>query len=332
MICPRCSSNIPDGSVRCPACRVDLSLVQTDFEITGTYCSSCGSLIPPGEHQCPSCNMPVRAAHKAGPRRSNIDPPELDDIDEPEDVSGASERTHSMARIKSAIPEEGESKTRRAERMPAARTSLVAALAALALVGGLAYLLTHPIGGNGDSVQLPWVDMSQVGSPGQIESLAGQDYDPNAQTEIISGDDATYQDLLEAYDELSAFAKGLDESEEAFLESMTGMSADERASAREEAMQLGLDISNLILELDKVDVTSGTYASDLENVKTLASWLRNRSDALTEGWTLAADSQDPAADEAFIVAPVKGSQNGSGVDAYKALFDKNYEDWRPDKR
>ncbi len=333
MICPRCASHIPDGSVVCPACRVNLEMVETNFEVTGAYCGSCGALVPPGELHCPACGMPVAAKHAPKPRRSMVDPPELDDIDEPEDVESSSEQTNAMARIRSALPLESESVTRKAERMPAARTTLVAMLAALAMVGGITLLITHPWDPN--AFQAPpreGVDMSQAGSTEQIESLVGQDSDPDAPQEIVSGDDATYAELVEAYAKLADFAASLDQSNDLFETSAIQMEQQERADAYAAATQLGLDISNFISELDEVDVTSGTYASDLENMLTLANYLRNRSDALTEGWKRAAESQSPNEDSAYIKSPVRNSQNPSGVDAYKALFDKNYESWRPVKR
>ena len=64
MICPNCSANVPDDSLRCPACRADLGQTVVIPKLEGRWCESCGSLIPDGAETCPNCGFLLRSEER----------------------------------------------------------------------------------------------------------------------------------------------------------------------------------------------------------------------------------------------------------------------------
>ena len=79
-------------------------------------------------------------------------------------------------------------------------------------------------------------------------------------------------------------------------------------------------------------MTTGTYADQRTNVSTLASWLRNRVEAICDAWEVSAASSDPATDKSKILAPMVGNRESDGSEAYVNLFKKNYDAWKPVQR
>ena len=61
----------------------------------------------------------------------------------------------------------------------------------------------------------------------------------------------------------------------------------------------------------------------------MGNWLRNRVDSLNEAWKASVASDDPSSDRDAIESPLKASQNASGINTYKALFEQNYDAWKP---
>ena len=153
--------------------------------------------------------------------------------------------------------------------------------------------------------------------------------DQEDQEETLTGDEATYQQLSEDYKELADLAERIDKAEDGFEEAAFGGDQEAFDNASSECEELSYDVSNLISDIQSVDVTSGTYAEDVEHLVTLGNWLRNRVDALNSAWNSAEASSDPAANRDEIMAPLVGSQNASGENTYKGLFNQNYEAWEP---
>ncbi len=71
MICPNCSTSIPDGVLRCPACHADLAATTMIPRLQGRWCPSCGALVPDGRETCPSCGMLVPVSHTVMPRHGS---------------------------------------------------------------------------------------------------------------------------------------------------------------------------------------------------------------------------------------------------------------------
>lgn len=81
-----------------------------------------------------------------------------------------------------------------------------------------------------------------------------------------------------------------------------------------------------------MDTTSSYNADQKTNVSTLASWLRNRVEAIYDAWEVSAGSSDPSADKNKILAPMVGNRESDGSEAYVNLFKKNYDAWKPVQR
>ena len=124
-----------------------------------------------------------------------------------------------------------------------------------------------------------------------------------------------------------------DELESRLDETGVSGSVEERAAGEQDAKQLALDVSNEASTIAGIDVqTTGTYADQKANVATLASWLRNRVEAIYSAWQLSAQSSDPASDREKILSPMSGNRESDGSESYVNLFKKNYEAWKPEQR
>lgn len=330
MICPVCKTDIPDESSVCPACHADLNLTRVMPKLTGSWCSACGALVPEGAKSCPKCGTPLRNLGKASQVASRL--PSLDE--KPQTQSA--ETTSVMTRIESAIPAEPNPQDEvlyGREHLPRTRTFLLAALASLLIVGGGIILITHPWDPTlTDTRATTAADVSTAGYPGEVERLTGQDKTGAAAISVLSADEQTYLDLSEAYTELGRLSESADELEDELDATATLGTADERAQGYEDAQALSLAISNLATSISNINVSTGTYVDDRANLATLASWLRNRIEAIEASWERSAASDDPAADASSILAPMAGNRTSDGSEAYVNLFSANYEDWMPQEK
>ena len=332
MICPTCGTHIPDGSLRCPACHASVGITVAMPVIQGRWCPSCGAGVEWQDEVCPNCGMPLEQEW-GSPTDPNVVPAAPRDaaqpVDEPVDETAD---TRAIPRIESAIPPEDDptSKVAALEVMPQTSRFALAAVASILLVCGLALAITHPWNPNVHSISATEeADTSMAGFPGTVETLSGQDSDGSGVVSVPSGDDATLAQLVEAYGKLGRYAERADQSEQLFEEVAFGSDLDERTRGHREAEALAIDVSNLIARLDEVDVTSGLYLEERDNLVTLANWLRNRVDSLSAAWKAAVDSQDPSADRDEIEAILTRDNDPSGTNVYKTHFDDSYEAWEP---
>lgn len=331
MICPVCGTEVPDGLDVCPACHANLAATRVMPRLTGTWCPSCGALVPTGATTCPKCGMPVGAPSRAQGSRGTDDRRMEERLLE-------RERTTSLPRIESAIPSEPDPSTEGAygrERLPHTKVFLVAALASVLIVGGAALVITHPWDPNlNDARAATPADTSQAGFPGTVSRLQGQDSTAETLPEtVVSADEATYSALTDAYGHLGGIRSRADDLEALLDEKGTSGSAEERADGAKQAQQLSYDISNLVSTIANIDVqTTGTYTDQRDHVATLASWLRNRIEAIDEAWQLSAKSPDPEANAKKILKSMVGNRVSDGDQAYVNLFEKNYEAWKPERR
>ena len=330
MKCPACGSEIADGLEICPACHANVTATRVMPKLTGTWCSSCGALVPFGEHACPKCGMPVSSA----PRN-----PASDELDRrlAEERRLERERTSTLPRIESAIPSEPDPSVESVygrEKLPHTKVFAVAAIASLLVVGGAALAITHPWDPSlTDTRATTPADTSQAGFPGTVERLAGQDSDGSDSTTVESADEVTFESLSSSYEALADLSSRADELEERLEGTGVSGSSDERAQGEQDAQQLSLDVSNEASTIANIDVqTTGTYTDQKSNVSTLASWLRNRVEAIYKAWQVSAASSDPQADSSKILAPMSGNRESDGSEAYVNLFKKNYDAWKPEQR
>lgn len=311
--------------------------------LQGRWCPSCGVAVAWEDEVCPSCGLPLervwdapsepKVAVESLALENDDDPEPAEDVEEPV-VDDASD-TRAMARIESAIPAEDdpESKIAVQERLPRTRAFLLASVASAMLIISLALWITHPWDPNANSIKATEErDTSMAGFPGTVESLSGQDEEPQSVVEVPSGDDATFAQLDEAYEKLGHYEERADQSTALFYEKAITGSLDERSQAKRDAAALAIDVSNLIDTLGQVDVTSGTYAEDLDNLITLSNWLRNRVDRISLAWDAALKSENPSADEQRLMALLEAENGDDGKNAYEKLFEDNYEQWRPEHK
>lgn len=323
MICPNCGADISDDQTVCPACRADLSQTRVMPKLRGRWCPSCGALVPDGASSCPKCGMPLGGAPETPVRAVEMEERQIE-----------KERTATLPRIESAIPSEPDPQSEStwgAERMPRTRVFAVAALASLLVVGGVTLAITHPWDPSlTDTRATTPADTSQAGYPGPVTSISGQDSSDGAAPESLpTVDETTLAVLKEAYGSLGDLSSRADANEESFRNIATSGGPEERAAGKSDADQLAIEVSNLISKIQGVDVSSGTYAEDRYNLATLGSWLRNRVDALRDGWARSVESSDPAADAERIEEPVESLRQQNGKMSYANLFLEHYEEWEP---
>lgn len=339
--CENCGALIPQGADTCPGCgfpapQPPAHMVGREarkaLSVSTVYMAPSASARKAGEDAGPS-QAPAPAAGTSSDGPVPVSPtgarhalPLMGEESSPED-------THAIVRIESAIPSEpvpGQPESER-DHGPRLRTFLVALVAAVAVVGGGALLITHPWNPSASDPRAKTeADTSMAGFPGVVETLNGQDEtkSPDSSEEIQSGDQITYQKLQDVYAQLGKINDRATACEEAYLS--TAASADEaaRASAKAEADQVSLDLSNLISSIGDIDVTSGTYAQEAQDMTTLGNYLRNRTDAIDTAWDEALKVTDPASQEERVLAYLTESD----ADSWQAQFEQAYPTLAPQEK
>lgn len=320
--CPSCGARVGESALTCPRCHASLDVTQRMTPLAeASWCPSCGALVAPGETVCPKCGSAL-AAPSAPRARRNLDLPEIGGTgelfgEEPEDA----EKTGVMTRIESAIPSADDESSPFAskDRMPKTRSLLLAALFAVALVGGAALLITHPWDPSASQTRAKTpADTSQSGFPGVVDKLTGQDASGDEGGAEGEGELTPEEALASDYASLSELAGRVDESEQALRELCESGDASAAADGLAQAQENAIQVSNLISEIELLQGDE-----DADNLLTLGSWLRNRCDALSAAWEEAASTSDLAGSEGTILAGADTSAE------YGHLFDESYDAWDP---
>lgn len=320
MRCLSCGAQVPDGALTCPSCRSSLDVTRKISISDATWCPSCGALVAPGASECPKCGASLVADDPLTARSvRDLDLPEIGNTGVMDALSEEG-RTGVMTRIESAIPpvDDASLPTRRVDRMPRTRALALAGLLALVVVGGAALLITHPWDpeANRISATTP-ADTSMQGFPGLLESLTGQDKQTGQGSETQSSAEL----LVQYHGKLGDLSERADASEESLGDvGLTG-SADERAQGLEDVRALSIEVSNLIESIGGLE--SSDNADEVQHLLTLGNWLRNRCDALEDGWSRSAEADRPADERDSILADVSASAE------YASFFSENYDDWAP---
>ena len=315
--CPRCGASVGETALSCPRCHAALDVTQRMSRVGASWCPVCGALVEQGATACPKCGSSLGGAPAARSRRK-LDLPEIGGTGE----LGSAEATGVMTRIESAIPaaDDASSPLASEDRMPRTRSLAFAALLAVLVVGGAALLITHPWDPSASQTRATTpADTSRSGYPGEIKELSGQDVSGGT----AGGEDepaaSPEEELAAAHASLGELSERVDESERALRAACESLDASACAEGLEDAQSVSLDVSNLIADVELID---GDETS-VENVLTLGSWLRNRCDALTEAWELAASSTDLSADAERILDGADASAD------YGRLFSERYDEWAP---
>lgn len=316
--CPNCGRSVPDGSAVCPHCHAMTDVTQKISVGDLTWCPGCGALVPPGADACPKCGRLVREQE---PQRQvrELDLPEVGDFDE-----DAAARTGVMTRIESAIPAVDEaSPAATRDRMPRPRAFAFAAIFAVALVGGAVLLITHPWDPMASVTRASEpADTSMSGFPGLVETLSGQDRDAEGSDDQASP--TSQESLAQLHATLGELADKVDESEAALRDACASGDGSALDEGAEKAESTSIAVSNAIATIGQIDDAGGERAEDIEHLLTLGNWLRNRCDALTGAWEVALGAEDLTAASESVDARLDSASD------YRALFERNFEDWAPE--
>jgi len=342
LICPVCGTHVEDAESICPACHADLDMTRAMPRLQGTYCPGCGALVPSDLTQCPSCGMPVKSpvtsAQEVRAKREErakllsgvplVDPDDAGEAIVP--VDERPEREVPAPSIESAIPSEpeGYEGDSLSDRLPSMRTVVLAAVLALVLVGGFVLYLTHPWGEGALGSQTPDADLSQVGFPGVVSELVGQDGDNSNTDEEL--DAATYEDLTVCFDELQELDERVTQSAEDLLSVGKTGTDDERQQACDAAQALFDEIDDLADTVDAIDVSTGTYEDDQALLAELVECQSLRMKAVLKAWKIDASLADPTSNWEDVIASVEAQANATtGEDTYKQRYDELVEDFAP---
>jgi RNA polymerase subunit RPABC4/transcription elongation factor Spt4 len=323
VICPHCNSVVDDNALVCPACHADLDGTASIPKLPNDYCASCGALVPADAAACPKCGMPhVPREPVENPRRQLV--MAIPDPANEEDGLGrdvSADVTNTLPRIESAIPSEEDVKNDvRREKPLRMRVIVVAVVASIVLVTGTVLAITHPWDPNALNQRATEdADTSLAGFPGTVDKLTGQD-STDDDTEVLTADQYTYKLLSGYYQDLGSLYDRVQASEERLRNEGITQDQAEREAGKAECDALAIEISNLITKIQSVDVTSGTYATSLQQLVTMANYLRNEVDACVESWKLDVESSDPEADKDAILKAVRGS-GASNASLFKNAWD-----------
>lgn len=321
MICPNCGASAPDNALWCPRCRYRFDDTRKISLSGASWCPHCGALVAPGAKTCQKCGSTITS----GDSRRAVRDLDIPDIGNTGTMQALRERGEGPAAgIESAIPPEGDAESRSAlhDRTPRPKYFAIAALFAVAIVGGATLLIAHPWDPTATQTkaQQP-ADTSMSGYPGLVESLTGQDVESGEQAEAADPYDA----VLDAYNSVVELSGEVDKSEALLRSTGLSGSAEERAKGRDDHEALSIKVSNLISSFDSLSDWGGVYAEDIANISTLASWLRNRCDLLSEAWDISAGSSDPSQDVSSILSLANGSKD------YARHFEDSVGEWKPSR-
>lgn len=315
--CPNCGAAVPEGAFVCPRCRTEMGVTQRLTRLSShgaLWCPDCGALVPEGADACPKCGHSFAEPKDPRPVR-DLPLPDFGNTGVMEPVEAPEE-----PRIESAIPSVDAPLTVNVhDKIPRPRVFVTALALAVCVVGGAALAITHPWDPNATRISATTpADLSQQGFPGTINTLTGQDNRGGQ-----SSDADPYEDLHAAWQNLRNLSARIDSCEDDLRSVGLSGTLQERTDAQQTELQAALDTSNAITELEKLADSSSPYYSQLKNLKTLGSWLRNRCDALSEAWELSVGASDPSSQEEKVLSLVSESEG------YAQLFEQSYAGWEP---
>lgn len=336
--CPHCGALVTGDAENCPKCGLPLPQVEStarparairptrdiklpEIDKTPTSGEKTNSLAD-AEHGTASA---AAADHTVQQQMA------ADDVDPDATSVFASVSRRPAPRFESAIPSEpSKENLPEAEGIPRTRVILLSALLVTTLIVAAIFVITHPWNpqatDNRAKVEAP---VSSTPTTTPVTHLKGQDSGADQQN---TSSDAVFDALDSDYQKLGDLSKRLDDNEKTFDQVAITGSTQERSDGQQEAEQISLDISNVISDLSSLDDSNGNYRQSIENLTKLGNWLRNRSDALNEGWKQSVASSNPSQDKENILAPVDNIRDSSGSSSYQKLFDENYVNWKPQKQ
>lgn len=306
MKCPSCGTYVTSGTTVCPACHARLKGPGAVTASDPRWCGHCGSRVPSSASVCPHCGAPLE---RGGSDVARVLDERLGDVHWELDIADS---THSMPRIESAIPPEpddGYHAEGSHEHLPRTRVILFSAAAAVAVVLITVLAVTQPWNPYAYVTHaLTDADTSMEGFPGLVQRLSGQDPEPE-QSDQQEDRDVYYDQLKDAYDKLGDISGRMDTNEQT-LDAVLGGDESGRTQGQSDATALSLELSNLLSQVGSYDLSSSPYLEDQQHIITLGNYLRNRMDAITQGWT----------------DGTKGN-----TETWEQLFSDSYAGWEPQR-
>ena len=313
MNCPHCGASIPDGMEACPACHVKLIGPDVSGEPT-VWCESCGSPVPEGVEACPVCGLPVKDAYE--------------DWDEEETtvVKEAPKEDGEAASLTSAIPpapEAGDAERGTDDAPTHMRLVIVAAIAALLVVGGTTLYITRPWDPNAYITHATEdADTSMEGFPGTVTHLSGQDLiEDSERTEYLKNAERTTDDFMKLMGEVDAECAELEVPVEDFLE--TGLLGESSGSAaKAESMRERFETA--YEEVAGFDMRGSSYEERHGSILVTAEYLQGRVRCVCDAWTALESFPEP--DDAIVAvrAAVNGGVDGRSLAEWRDLFVNSY--------
>ena len=336
--CPHCGALVAAAAESCPKCGLPLPQAVPAARPARAIRPTRNIKLPEidaapasGEKTDPLVDAEYDASSSVAADPTVLQDMPADNADPDTTSAFASVSRRPAPRFESAIPSEpSKENLPEAEGIPRTRVILLSALLVTSLVVAAIFVITHPwdpqATDNRAKVEAP---VSSTPTTTPVTHLTGQD---TSATQQNSSSDAVFDALDSDYQKLGDLSKRLDDNEKTFDQLAITGSDQERADAQQEAEQISLDISNVISDLSSLDDSNGNYRQTIENLTKLGNWLRNRSDALSEGWKRSVASNNPSQDKDNILAPVDNIRDSSGSSSYQKLFDENYVNWKPQKQ
>lgn len=370
MICPHCLATIDDEATECPHCHRGVESRPHAPRLI--FCEGCGARLSPHDRTCPKCGRPAPgilstvtsasdlAAGKTAsfPRLTqkaiDTELPHTEPVTAQSVLDDSFDSSMTSVLDRSQLEERMGPKggDRGADPYHSKKRSLAAIIGALACVllagAAVAFVALDPWGVMPSLYS--WVEqsasemfpsregMGDDASASDTSSDGGADVDDAADDEPLLSDeaisdDAAYQQLTAAYDQILAINEG-DEFADA-IDSFNGSyllsSLDARKEASEGAYALREELQGIIEELDGMKLSEGSaYTEDLEHVRQLAQWMYERVDVICASWDVSLgypDGERMASHQDEILAPMRTAGN-SAMDS----FYENVYNWRPVER
>lgn len=316
VICPICGTLVVDEAEVCPACHHRLKTAPVVGDDEARWCASCGSPIPTGLNTCPECGMPVEGAFDEGlGERFSVG--KVVEVEKPEALG-----------FKSAVPpapQNGGEAVSSAERPRHTRLVLLAAIAALVLVGGTTLLIVQPWNPNAYATHaLVDADTSMEGFPGEWPYLSSQDRVEEGEYQAQL--DAAVQQVNSMQSRLGELAATLESSYQslkAYIERGYVMGDD--GTRVSEMTTVQKELEGYATTLNEISFSKESeFMKQRDDLLVLVGYMRGATDVLVEAWSTAI-RENGSPDVVFNVRSiVKGDHSDHGFKEWFELFSNAY--------
>lgn len=348
------------------------------------FCEGCGARLRPQDRTCPKCGRPapgilsVRASSsdlaagrtasfprltpgmvedgQAGPSAPELIARSLD----PEATSVMDSRAiearfpgHGRAAGgPSPCPTGGHAPGPDAYARPRNGRRIAAALAALAVVGGVAYFVAaDPLGvmpGIYRSAREQAREMfpSRTGAAATTKGGGGDGAadggsasdgsSPDGGAEVSDqalSNSAAYAKLISIWGTIKDFQDELEPVVSDYNGYYIAADRSKREAASKSAYSMRDRVRTVVDELGSIKLSDGSpYEDDVANLKQLAVWMYNRVDVLCRSWDISlglADGETPASHRAEITAPLTDAIGSDGSNSDVTQYETHLYEWKP---